>query len=52
MKSKKQKKSSIRLPNNFKERIVQAELKLETEPNEERSIQELMSLYTVISFLL
>lgn len=49
MKTRKQKKSSIRLPINFKDRIVQAELKLEADTNDQRSIQELLSLYTVIS---
>ena len=49
MKTRKQKKSSIRLPANFKERIVQAELKLEADSNDQKSIQQLLSLYTVIS---
>ncbi len=49
MKTRKQKKTSIRLPVNFKERIVQAELKLETDSNDPKITQELLSLYTVIS---
>ena len=49
MKTKKIKKSSIRLPGNFKERVVEAELNLEFDKNDQKSIQELLSLYTVIS---
>jgi len=48
MKTRKLKKSSIRLPVNFKERIVQAELKLETDSNDQKVSEELLSLYTVI----
>ena len=48
MKSKKQKKPAMRLPANFKERVVQAELKLEGISPDPKTVQELMSLYTVI----
>lgn len=45
MKSKK--KATIRLPGNFKERIVACELKLENGIRDQNIIQELKSLYTV-----
>lgn len=47
MKSKKQRKAVLRLPTNFKERVVQAELNLETDNNDSKAIQQLMTLYTV-----
>lgn len=49
MKTNQKKKLFIRLPFNFKERIVEGELKLESESNNQKIIQDLMTLYTVIS---
>jgi len=47
MRTPQKKKLSIRLPTNFKERIVDGELKLEIDSHDNNTIQELMSLYTV-----
>ena len=43
MTTKTKKKLLIRLPFNFKDRVVDAELKLESEINNQKTVQELMS---------
>ena len=48
MKTTQKRKVSMRLPANFKERIVDGELKLETDSFDKKTIEDLMTLYTVI----